>query len=428
MRNIDLHGRNFILSISGGNILTSLGGTEKVIVSHQKMFNENNIAYVYLYPVQKKIGKYYLYRYWGAVYDGKFMGLYTTDEIISSLNNNENKRCCIHKIHIHHLRGIKLTELSEILDFYGGTEIFFYLHDYYVICDNYALVRNGEAFCGIGKPCASKCAHCTYWALHRNSEERRAYIGRYLPRITFIAPSDYPREVVGKSVPEFSEKIKVIYHQKQVGQYTENKNLITPQDTVKVAFCGLPIPVKGWQEWSAVSKALHDKKVNIELYHLGKAGTGNTYCTNIPVGFQDANVTMTEALRKNRINSVVLWSQFPETYSYVYYECLAANCFVITYKNSGNIAMQVLKNKTGIVLNSRAELEQLLTHPKQLAEKINDFYNSDKCGPESLVENDEIVKLSAAGKSVLACKNTKVGGNFAERIVETAYKRHLKIK
>lgn len=49
-----MHGRNFVLSISGGNILTSLGGTEKVIVSHQKMFNENNIAYVYLYPVQKK--------------------------------------------------------------------------------------------------------------------------------------------------------------------------------------------------------------------------------------------------------------------------------------------------------------------------------------------------------------------------------------
>lgn len=38
------------------------------------------------------------------------------------------------------------------------------------------------------------------------------------------------------------------------------------------------------------------------------------------------------------IDCVILWSNCPETYSYVYFECFAANTFILANSLSGNIA------------------------------------------------------------------------------------------
>lgn len=79
----------YILSISGGNIFTSLGGTEKVILSQQKMFNAVGISYVYIYPVSKKVSGLLLYNYWGVVVDGKMVGLFETKQLLSFLGTSE---------------------------------------------------------------------------------------------------------------------------------------------------------------------------------------------------------------------------------------------------------------------------------------------------------------------------------------------------
>ena len=86
---MQLSNRKYILSISGGNIFTSLGGTEKVILSQQKMFNAVGISYVYIYPVSKKIAGLLLYNYWGVVVDGKIVGLFETKQLLSFLGASE---------------------------------------------------------------------------------------------------------------------------------------------------------------------------------------------------------------------------------------------------------------------------------------------------------------------------------------------------
>ena len=103
---MQLSNRKYILSISGGNILTSLGGTEKVILSHQKMFNAVGISYVYIYPVSKKIAGLELYDYWGVVIDGEMEGLFETKQLLSFLSSPKGSDNLLLKIHIHHLRKV----------------------------------------------------------------------------------------------------------------------------------------------------------------------------------------------------------------------------------------------------------------------------------------------------------------------------------
>ena len=422
---MQLNNRKYILSISGGNILTSLGGTEKVILSHQKMFNAVGISYVYIYPVSKRIAGLELYDYWGVVIDGKMGGLFGTKQLLSFLSGSESADNLLLKIHIHHLRGIKLSGLSEILDYIHSAEIFFYLHDYYLICDSYTLKNSSDTYCGIGIPSQSKCINCTFWGLHKHAEERRRFLKKYLNRMTFIAPSECPAEIIGNSIPETKNKIRVIYHQKALGQYKENRKLV--QEKLKIAFCGLPISSKGWEDFLHASQIVANKGTDIQFYHLGKKDKVYDYIINYPVGFQNGSKTMTEMLRELEIDCVILWSNWPETYSYVYFECFAANTFILANSLSGNIAKQVLKNGNGLVLEGREELTCILSDSQRLRKMVENYKFLGRCGPMELVENDEIIEMSMCDGVKINPMNFRRFG-IKRKIVEKVYLQHLRNK
>lgn len=422
---MQLNNRKYILSISGGNILTSLGGTEKVILSHQKMFNAVGISYVYIYPVSKKIAGIELYDYWGVVIDGEMEGLFETKKLLSFLSCSEADGNLLMKIHIHHLRGIKLSELSEILDYIHTAEIFFYLHDYYLVCNAYTLKDSSGAYCGIGIPSQNKCKNCTVWELHKYAEERRDFLIKYLDRMTFIAPSECPAEIIGDSIPEIKNKIRIIYHQKTLGQYRGNRKPV--QEKLRIAFCGLPISTKGWEDFLYASQIVAHKGTDIQFYHLGKKDKEYDYIINYPVGFQNGSKTMIETLRELEMDCVILWSDCPETYSYVYFECFAANAFILANSLSGNIAKQVLKNGNGIVLKGRNELINILSNPQKLRELVENYKSTEKYGPMELVENDEIIELSMGDGVIIKPMNFRKLG-IKRKIVEKAYLQHLRNK
>lgn len=422
---MQLSNRKYILSISGGNIFTSLGGTEKVILSQQKMFNAVGISYVYIYPVSKKVSGLLLYNYWGVVVDGKMVGLFETKQLLSFLGTSEGANNRLLKIHIHHLRGIKLYELSEILDYIPKAEIFFYLHDYNLICDSNTLKDSSGTYCGIGIPSQTKCKNCAFWNLHQHSEERRQFLKKYLDRMTFIAPSECPAEIIGDSIPEIRNRIRVIYHQKAIGQYKGNRNPV--QEKLKIAFCGLPVSAKGWEEFLYASQIAANNGADVQFYHLGKKDNQYDYIINYPVGFKNGSKTMTEMLRELEIDCVILWSNCPETYSYVYFECFAANTFILANSLSGNIAKQVLKNKNGIVLEGKEELSCILSKPQKLRELVENYKCSGKCGPMELVENDAIIELSMCDGVKIKPMNFR-RFSIKRKIVEKAYWQHLRNK
>ena len=75
---------------------------------------------------------------------------------------------------------------------------------------------------------------------------------------------------------------------------------------------------------------------------------------------EDGEMAMENALVSNSIDISFLWSIWPETYSYTYYESFPAGTFVITNKMSGNMADLVKRNQNGIVLEDFDALVDLL--------------------------------------------------------------------
>lgn len=249
---------------------------------------------------------------------------------------------------------------------------------------------------------------------------------KYLDRMTLIAPSECPAEIIGDSIPEIKNKIRVIYHQKALGLYKGNRKSIQG-DKIKIAFCGLPISTKGWEDFLYTSQIAADKGADIQFYHLGKKDKEYDHIINYPVGFQNGNKTMTETLRELEMDCVILWSNSPETYSYVYFECFAANTFILANSLSGNVAKQVLKNGNGVVLKGRDELVSILSNPQKLRELVGNYKASGRYGPMELVENNEIIGLSVGDGMVIKSMNfNKLG--IKRKLVEKAYLQHLNNK
>jgi hypothetical protein len=72
-----------------------------------------------------------------------------------------------------------------------------------------------------------------------------------------------------------------------------------------------------------------------------------------------ARGAMIEALEANEIDLVLVLSPWPETFSYVTFEAMAAGCDVVTLANSGNVADAVLTNGRGLVAADEAALFNL---------------------------------------------------------------------
>jgi hypothetical protein len=73
-------------------------------------------------------------------------------------------------------------------------------------------------------------------------------------------------------------------------------------------------------------------------------------------------MSMVEALVHNKIDVAFLWSLCPETFSFTLYESIAAGCFVLTNRDSGNIGAYVKENPDqGFVLRDEGGLFSLFS-------------------------------------------------------------------
>lgn len=386
---------SFILSISYSNYIGTMGGTNKVILAHKEMFESERISHVHIFPRMIKVPRIgVLFNCWGIAIEGYvFEEVYNSKEIIQILNQLTHLSK-FKEIHLHHLKNINLRQLQEILDIFD-VPMKFYLHDYYTVCLQYNLLMNDKNYCGDGAVSENKCAGCKYYPYSlKLFKIFKSFFKRYQDNIIFIAPSDVAKKVWSSAYPNHADKVKVVFHQELVGYYNDNLEEIPDSKPLKIAYVGSQSINKGWIEWKeAVGKA-YKAKCNLDFFYFGNTDESIRYVKEISVVFTSENINaMVDAIRQESIDVVVLWSIWPETYAYTYYESTAANTFVITNKNSGNIAYMVKKRKNGIVLGSGKELEELLCDEARLRTLVNLFKSQNNYGPFNLAENIEIIGL-----------------------------------
>lgn len=410
---------SFAISISYGNYAISSGGTDKFVMSEQRIFNRNGITLFHVFPliaisrVKVKSG-----RIWGLCIDGIFDNYYTTRQLVLMIEKMCNNTS-FYGFFIHHLRDINLSELKILLGICDA-DIYFYLHDYMTVCPIGGCIRNNK-FCGASFPNIDKCKGCSSWNENTKllSDKTRELFELVQNRISFIAPSDITKDLWNGAYTDFVNETYVINHQCLQGKYRENKVRIEKKTPLKLAFVGYQSPVKGWDEWFIAATEAHKNNRNYDLYQFGKCKNHVDYIKEVQVDFKEKDTAMIEALREHKIDCAILWSSVPETYSYTYYEAYSSNCFIITNRNSGNITRQVEKNGNGYISKDKESLIEILQDEDALRDRINRYKTGKEYGPYDLIDSDEI--LGYLNKKNIQFMTNDFGKDFA--IIECIYAR-----
>jgi len=378
--------RKYVITVSYGDYTKGAGGTDKVILSHQKIYNENNIDVIHLL----KNKRFSSFNIWTVLLNGETIGEYSNKRLMYLIYrlHKENSDLC--EIVIHHLKNVDIGLLTELLE-YCEVPLKFYLHDYYTICPKSGLIKDDGTFCNNGFPECSKCKNCkSYSESIQQIDKTRDFLRKFEDRITFIAPSDVAKEVWVRDYPQYTDKVKVIFHQNLIGEYHGNNEIISNDEPLRIGFIGYQRPLKGWSEYKNAVQEAHSLNLNEKFFQFGWGEDRLSYISQIELDFKKSMTAMTDELRNKKIHVAIIWSKWPETYAYTYYESMAANCFVITNDQSGNICAQVKSRKNGIV---SSDLSEMLCNEDNLRELVNRYRTERNFVPESLVENDAFISL-----------------------------------
>jgi hypothetical protein len=381
--------RNIVISISHSNYKVVTAGTEKVLCEEQEILFQNGISYIHFFP------KLYSFnspiddntQYLGMTIDAEFIDYFNINQLKAILYILKKLNIKFLGINIHHTLGIDMSILDKLISNISDN-IKFFLHDYYSVCPQINFLKNDKKYCG-NMP-KSKCLDCVYGKkIEEHINKFRCFFHKY--DITFVAPSQIAKELWVKTYGELSHKVRIVPHQVFKGTYRKNN---ISDDKIRLAYVGYQAIHKGWDMWKFITENIDTDKY--ELYHLGKCSEKIKNVNNIKVSFhKGGRDAMIKTIRNNNIDIVFLWSIWPETYSYTYFESYAAGAFVITNSCSGNIADQVIKNQNGIILANKHSIRRFLADSDSVVKLLKK--NANMKFPLILDTNvellDEIINL-----------------------------------
>jgi hypothetical protein len=321
--------------------------------------NARGISYLHIYPYNQKLTlaredePFYL----GINCDGKKVGVSDRDQFMAALGQLRSRKLI--NVYIHHTMGFDISLISRILTEHAGRKGRFWLHDSFSLCPSYYLLRNDMEYCHAPDSESNSCFICSYGDMRH----RQAFAFSRLFQdnsLEVVAPSRYTLEFWKSkfSGPIASEK--VLPHAKL--DWKETIPAGRPAENLRIGYVGFPVYHKGWQTWLNLTRSRSgDERYRFLLFSSMPVQEGNYSRITVDIN-RDDRFSMVAALGKQRIDVAVLWSLCPETFSFTLHEALAAGCFIITNKDSGNIQDYIRRNPDrGVVLEDEQALLELFS-------------------------------------------------------------------
>ncbi len=428
-KKIELKNNKYVLSIAFADYKKAKSGMPKVVLSHQEMFNKKGISYIYIYALKKTIksDNSFLFFRFGVIIDGEYSCVLNVKELVRLIDKLKQKSVECIGVHIHHLLYMRLKDVFGVVDAMDNLPIYVFLHDYYLCCTNYTLLKNASFFCGKGGLNTNHCSDCRYYSQSIKMQSiLHKYLAKYGDRIKYVSPSYITSSIYSDFHPEAEGKVLVIPHQVPVGHNMDNMDIVDENSLLTIGFLGFPAKHKGWESFYKLSQRYKGKYRFVIFNSLEKEYDGIEH-VNVSVSSQHPNA-MTDALKEKKVDVSVLWAQTPETYSYTCMEAYAANTFIITCKGSGNIEHFVNKEKNGLVLNNDNELFSLFSDEKDVKKLVNEYRKASLGGPVEWKDNDAVCDLIADKK--LTESSERVYIEYARQdvlscVVECIYKAWL---
>lgn len=383
-----------ILIFSHTDYTTSVGGIEKVIMEHSTLFKEEGFDVLHISPVSETVkvcGHTFIAKRIGyrviknGGYENEKADYQTVEKII--------KQSRITYVFIHSLIGFSFSHVCQILDIVHPIKTYFYIHDYKLVCTGHVLLRNKLKYCGSDGRSFPKCVFCRFYLTGINDNKHYRHFIESRKDVIYIFPSEIACKIWHNVYSQVEvARLEVLPHQVM-------KNLVKHDSyqhkKLRIAYIGYKSFNKGWSAFKTIYN--HDKNSDYDYYVLGRTDEHLPNVKEVEVSFiEDGPDAMIKAIRKNEIDVALLWSPWPETYSYTFYESYVGGAFILTNENSGNIQAKTLELDCGKVLKGVNELlryvssDELQKDVKKNTKKRYGMLELNSSGLKKMIDNAQV--------------------------------------
>jgi hypothetical protein len=361
-----------MVSISHDDYMESVGGTQNIIGDEMRVLLDGGWTYLHIRPAQPlpmlaPPGVEPLVV--GCRVDGQHVGFALLDDVVEVLDAMRGAWRVMNVV-VHHLLGHRPEDVAALIDATRPDRTYVFLHDFFVFCPSYALLRNNATYCGAPPPTSGSCMVCCY------GDERPlhlARIGAFLDEVrpTMCIYSEAARALWdAKSAHAFLDVLQLTLASLDLHAEVPAGTFVGRTDVpLRVAFVGTPAHLKGWNVFASLAKS-HFGDARYEFVQFSTQAVPQLNVRHVPVSVgQHDRLAMVRALRAERIDVALIWSLWPETFCFTAYEAMAAGVFVVTYRESGNVwpAIRAHGERQGCCLESTQELVELFASGDILA-------------------------------------------------------------
>jgi glycosyltransferase involved in cell wall biosynthesis len=355
-----LANKQYVISVSHSEYMQVVGGVEIMIMDEQKSYNKNDAIYLHIYPFlmpNPRLVSENESLYIGINCNGERIGVTDREGLLSAFS--QLNPAGLLNIIIHHTMGFDLVLIGLLLKEFGNHKGRFWLHDNFSICPGYTLLRNDLSYCGAPDVNSNACLICKHGKTR--TIQQPAFIKLFNDNdFEIVSPSRFALDIWKEKFPfaRISEKVAPHVNLNWKGTLPSHQS----KDPIRIGFLGYPVYWKGWETWMRlVTKFYNDPRYQFYCFTSWHKSSSKMKWISVSVSKND-RLSMVKALRDNKIDVAFLWSLCPETFSFTLHESLAAGCYVLTYKDSGNIQAYLNQNKNrGLVLNDEQALFELLS-------------------------------------------------------------------
>ena len=160
-----MHGAGYVICLVHADPRLVASGIEKYIADEAALLREKQVSMLCLFPFPTRRSRALnerLSAYWGVVIDGKLCGFHGAEGVLGIVAGLRRMGRMPLEIQIHHLVHCDPGRVARLLQGIP-VAVKLFLHDFYTVCPQYNLLRNGSAYCGAELPSPEKCAGCASW-------------------------------------------------------------------------------------------------------------------------------------------------------------------------------------------------------------------------------------------------------------------------
>lgn len=260
---------------------------------------------------------------------------------------------------VHHLMGHAPEAVADLARAAKVRDLPFWLHDFFTLCPSYTLQRNGVAFCGAPHAASNACGLCVFGPSRPEHLARIATFFEALP-ITAIAPSDH-------TATFWSSRSNLPVRRLTTLPHVVLKETTRPMPgqgdggaggnaaPITVGYLGAMADHKGWPVFVNMINRFGGAAIRFVVFSdkTPNVGEDASYKVHVTADMPDA---MSRALSEAKVDVILHWASWAETFSFTTFEAMTGGAWVLTNPVSGNVQATVLSSGHGVVLEDEAAL------------------------------------------------------------------------